>query len=119
MTINIADGPDSTIYSKKVLDTSLDLCKAQSFLRSSPMIKGVLNKITTCIELSKIRCPYKKGLIHLTNCKLSTFSVPETNSDVKFKFIMSTTGKMKNNKWAQIHRLEIDGYYKGTGRKNK
>lgn len=113
IVVTIADTRDSTHYSRVLLDTSLDLCRVKSFLRSNILIKTIFTNVLDCLEIEKIKCPYKKGLIHLENCKLSSLIVPETNDDVKFKFVLGTTGKLKSNKWIPIYRIEVFGYYTG------
>lgn len=59
ITIAIADGADSKIYSRNILDTTIDFCKVQSLLRSSPLIRVFMKKKIK-VELNKIKCPYIK-----------------------------------------------------------
>ena len=54
---------------------------------------------------------------YMKNCKESDFFVPEGFADTKFKVILTATGKLKDNKWAQIYRIEITGLYVGINKK--
>ncbi|CAO1419949.1 unnamed protein product [Diamesa serratosioi] len=108
-----SDSSDITHYTRALMDTSLDLCKVGNFLRASPLVKIVLTNVLDCLEIEKIKCPYKKGIIRLENCKLSSLSVPETNEDCRFKFVFATTGKLRSKKWIPIYRIEMYGLYRG------
>lgn len=121
VTVFMADGPESTIYTRTLLDTTIDFCKVNSLLRSSPLIKSFLTNLLDCLEVGKIKCPYKKGLLRATNCKLSSFSVPEIpgGGDCKFKIIMASTVKLPTNKWVQLYRIEIYGIYKALIKSKK
>lgn len=54
-------------------------------------------------------------MIHLTNCKVSTFIVPDVwYSDVKFKVTLKGTGVLPSKKWVDIWNVDIYGLYKGS-----
>lgn len=39
--------------------------------------------------------------------------------DCRFKVVIAVTGKLKNNKWAKIYRIELNGLYIGVSKKQK
>ena len=40
--------------------------------------------------------------------------MPEGFADTKFKLVLAASGKLNTNKWTQLYRIEICGFYKGT-----
>lgn len=106
-------------------------------MKSSILIRSIFSKLIDCVEVNKIKCPYKKvnvfiiksywenylfyylkGIIHLTNCKLSDISLPDVwTSDTKFKVLLKTTAKLPSNRWHDVWTCEVLGLYRGeTGK---
>ncbi|CAO1438903.1 unnamed protein product [Diamesa hyperborea] len=120
ITISIAESPDSDLYSKILTETSIDFCKIQKIMKHNVVVKAFMSSVLSCMDEKLFKCPYKKGISSLINCKESSFYMPDSGGpDCRFKIEVSSIGKLKTNKWAKLYWTETIGLYVGGSKKQK
>ncbi|CAO1419957.1 unnamed protein product [Diamesa serratosioi] len=115
LTVMVADGANDQDFNRLLSENTIDFCKASAVLKSSILVRSIITKLMECVEVNKIKCPYKRGTIRLTDCKVSSFSVPDIwRSDTNFKIFIKATAKLPTKKWVELWIAEIVGHYKGS-----
>ena len=63
----VADGANVKDFNRVISENTIDFCKLSSILKSSIVVRSIIQKILDCVEVNKIKCPYPKGTIRLTD----------------------------------------------------
>lgn len=56
----VADGANDKDFNRVLSESTVDICKASAVLKSSLLVRSIFTKLMDCVEVNKIRCPYKR-----------------------------------------------------------
>lgn len=56
----VADGANDRDFNRVLSESTIDLCKASVILKSSILVRSLFTPIMNCVEMNKLRCPFKR-----------------------------------------------------------
>ena len=56
----VADGANGRDFNRVLSESTIDLCKASVVLKSSIVVRLLITAMMDCVEINKLRCPFKK-----------------------------------------------------------